>query len=195
MTKTAMKMIQEMKNVRDERIALELASGRSTNEIAEQFDLTPNSVSRIAKKDRSREIIEQETKKLLGIVPSITDQLQSDIQLSQKLSRFLANPASEPSVATDTPFADTKEILEFQKQVYKKQQDVMKAVGIFPTNSTNIFIQQIYNDNRKQVLSAEVFQALGGIFAGQLGEDDEDVEEAEVKLLTSEDENEDEDND
>jgi hypothetical protein len=189
-----MKMIQEMKNVRDERIALELAGGRSTNEIAEQFDLTPSSVSRIAKKDRSREIIEQETKKLLGIVPSITDQLQSDIQLSQKLSRFLANPASEPSVATNTPFTDTKEILEFQKQVYKKQQDVMKAVGIFPTNSTNIFIQQIYNDNRKQVLSAEVFQALGGIFAGQLGED-EDVEEAEVKLLTSEDENEDEDND
>lgn len=190
-------MIRDMISIRDEHIAREIASGKQLDEIASEHSLTTTSVSRIAKKDRSREIIEQETKKLLGIVPDITEQLTQDIKLSHKLTRYLADPSSEPSVATSA-FGDTEEILKFQNLAYKKQQDVMKAVGIFPTNSTNIFIQQIYNDNRKQVLSAEVFQALGGIFS-QAGNEAEDIEEAEIlnaKLnAIEEDDPEDEDND
>lgn len=176
-------MLKDMLDIRDVKIAEQLAAGTSVKQVAEQFSLTPNRVSEIAKKDKSREIIERETKKLLDLVPGITSQLSSDLELSGRLSQFLRDPASEPSIAT-SGFSETKEILEFQKQTYKKQQDVMKAVGIFPTNSTNIFIQQIYNDNRKQVLSPEVFQALSGLF-GKLGEDDEieDAEFCEVKSL------------
>lgn len=189
-------MIRDMLDIRNDHIAKELASGKQVSEIAAEHSLTPAAISSIAKKKRSREIIEQETKKLLSIVPDITEQLVKDVQLSGKLTRYLADPSSEPDVATSA-FGDTEEILKFQNLAYKKQQDVMKAVGIFPTNSTNIFIQQIYNDNRKQVLSAEVFQALGGIFS-QTDNEAEDIEDAEIinKLnAIEEDDPEDEDND
>lgn len=171
-------MNKQMLQIRNDHLAREAASGKEPVVLAEEFGLSKSQVHSVLRKDRSREIIEEETKKLLSLVPEITEQVREDLQISKSLQTFLKNPSLAPEVALSS-FEDNKDILEFLKLSYKKQQDVMKAVGIFPSNSTNVFIQQIYNDNRKQVLSPEIFKALGGFFT-DLSAADNEAEEAEV---------------
>jgi hypothetical protein len=166
-----MAMLKEMIEIRDKKVVEEVLKGRKKGEIAKEFGL--KQVSTILKKDKSREIIERETRKLLDIVPDITSQLKRDIGLSGKISKFLSNP--EEGNSGLEAFTDNSEMLEFQKLAYKKQQDIMKAAGIFPSNSTNIFVQQIYNDNRNLVMSPEVFKVLGSLF-----NDKDDCEDGEI---------------
>lgn len=165
-------MNEQMLQIRNDNIAREIAGGKKPTELAEDFGVSKATIYHVLKKDRSREIIENETKKLLSLVPSITTQISEDLELSASLQRYL----KDPSAVNDTQLVENKDILDYLKLSYKKQQDVMKAVGIFPSNSTNVFIQQIYNDNRKQVLSPDIFKALGGFFTN-LSSSSEDFEE------------------
>jgi hypothetical protein len=176
-------MNQQLLEFRNQQIAKEHVEGKSVKQLGEEFALSPQSVSKVLKKPKSREIIESETKKLLGLVPEITEQLAADLKLGTRLTNMMVRPESEPELLADSCFRDTKDVMDFLKLNYKKQQDIMKAMGIFPSNSTNVFIQQIYNDNRKQVLSPEVFKALGGIFSSpedQTEDETNQVEDAEI---------------
>jgi hypothetical protein len=175
-------MNKQLIDIRNEQLTLDHVRGKTVQELAEEYAIEPQSVRNVLKKPRSREIIEQETKKLLGLVPEITQQLAADLKLGTRLTNMMVKPESEPELLTQSMFAETKDVMDFLKLNYKKQQDIMKAMGIFPSNSTNVFIQQIYNDNRKQVLSPEVFKALGGIFSSpeDQTEDELNVEDAQI---------------
>jgi hypothetical protein len=177
-------MIQEMIDIRDRQLALEVCKGENVTDAARKFGLSPTGGSRALKKDRNRAIIKEETEKLLKLVPDITKQIRDDIEFSARLGEFMRDPSKYPE-AMNTILSDPKDMLKFQELAYKKQQDLMKAIGIFPSSSTNVFIQQIYNDNRAQVLSPEIFAALGGMFTAA-SEEEEDIEDAEIINNTEE---------
>ncbi len=60
-----------------------------------------------------------------------------------------------------------------KNQVNKLCADILKAVGIFPSQSVNQMIQNIYNDNRIQTVISEKYQKFLYTMAAQ--DVDEDV--------------------
>lgn len=185
---------------RDNAICKLAAQGKSQADIAKTVGgIGQTGVSRIVRKEENRKLIEVETTKLLSSLPEIVGQFDKNVALCEKLLDWLNNPTDlyeevEEEVEIDgevvltkvrkikypTRITDTKDAIAFLTQAYKQKSDVLKALGVFPSQNLSMFIQNIYNDNSKQVLNPEVFKALGSMF-DNVNDEDEEADIIEVK--------------
>jgi hypothetical protein len=68
---------------------------------------------------------------------------------------------------TTTPDMDTA--LRYADLAAKRERDIMMGMGILPSHSQSIVIQQIYNDNRQTLLDPAILAALGGHLSAPSG--------------------------
>ncbi len=108
-------------------VVKQLAVGVSQNTIAEQFNVDQSQVSRFANKAEIRKLIEEEQKKLIGVLADAVENVKTLVE----------------------GMKNEKDIQRLQL-AYKATQDTLKATGLFPSPQ---FGNNIYNDNRKQTVN------------------------------------------
>ena len=144
-----MDMIQEQETKRM------LAMGTSQKEVSNLTGLSPASISRFAKKHR--EDIEREGIKLLESLPDIIEHTKRDIKAANEVSKYLVGG----KMKNPTRFKTHDSLLKFQEQTYKKSADILRATGILPSQNQSVLVQNIFQDNRTQIISPNVLQVLG----------------------------------
>lgn len=157
-------MNKQAREIRNYHICRHCAAGLEVNDIAHRMRVTPMTVSRVLSKKESRALVEKLAGELVAECPDAVDTLRKELFLTKKIVEFLADPAAtsaEDATRLTTAFGTSKEMLEFLKITHKQRDNVLKAAGLFPSQAPGLVVNQIYNDNRKQVLGAEVFKALG----------------------------------
>lgn len=141
----------------------ELAKGTPQRAIAAQNGMSQSNVSRINHKHR--ELIQYEQAKLIdATLSTITDQTIREINITKGL--------------TDT------ELLEPTKQqalsrIDKKAEMILKSTGIAPSHAPSMHIVNIFNDNSKTLISAQVTDLLGDQLDGIIDVDCEEIEDNE----------------
>ena len=115
-----------------------LAVGESQSSIAGEIGLHRSQVSRFAKREDIKPFIEREQMKLVEAVPDAVENVK-------ELVREMKNIPSKENKRRELS--------------YKASQDVLKAVGIMPTQTQAPLVQNIYNDNRF-LLSPVVIELL-----------------------------------
>lgn len=138
-----------------------LASGQPQEQIAEVIGVSQSTISRVAKKHQ--ESIQKETERLLQSLPDIIDQITRDIKTSNELSKALADPTPEGGLTNLSPLllGNSKILTKFMELSYKKQSDVLRAVGILPSVAQSVFIQNLIQKNTTNILSPVVMRVLG----------------------------------
>ena len=129
-------------------IVQNLSSGKTPYETSQ---LTGHSRETILKvKQERREQIERETAKYLDSLPKAVEQQKQLIEQYDQI-----NSQEDPA--------------RFNASV-KAWENMLKAVGILPTNTTSIAIQNIYNDHRSSDgVSEMVIAALGRFLDDKMG--------------------------
>lgn len=162
-------------NSNEENKAVQMiAKGDSQEAIAKELGVSQSTVSRF--KESHKELIQRETEKLLKSLPDITEQLLRDVSLANKVSKALNGEIE----VTDLPslLSDTKVLTKFMELSYKKQSDILKAMGIYPTQTPSVFIQNIFQSGSQAVISPNIMTVLGEHLKKTLI--DSDVVDAEV---------------
>lgn len=146
-----------------------LAQGKSQAKIAKIVGKDQSTISRFKK--NNIELIDKETEKLISSIPDITEQLVRDIKTSNDISKVLAG---EMYVDDLSPIlSDSKIMTKFMELSYKKQTDIMKAVGILPSVAPSTVIQNLFQTGSTAVISPSILNILGQHIS-------ESLEEAEV---------------
>ena len=146
-----------------------LAMGIPQVEVSSQMGLSPATISRFAKKHR--EDIEREGIKLLGSLPDIIEHTKRDIKAANEISKYLVGGR----LKNPTRFKSTSSMLQFQEQTYKKSADILRATGILPSQNQSVLVQNIFQDNRTQVISPNVLQVLGESMTKMFKNNEEDI--------------------
>jgi hypothetical protein len=138
----------------------ELAKGTPQRAIAAQTGISQPVISRINTKHK--ELIQAETAKLV----------------EQTLSKITGRAIKEIKhvAALDAPALMDKDNQQALARIDKKEEMILKSVGIAPSHAPSIHVQQIFNDNRKTILSpvvSEMFHGrMGEIIDGEIVEDE-----------------------
>lgn len=157
------------------KVAQLSAAGLSQREIAREMQMTQQNVSVLLSKKEAREIIDRQTSELLREVPQAVKALKADLRMDAELSEWLADPTQECQIARS--LGDIDSILKFKQLAEKKSSKLLQAIGVFPSNQTNYFVQNIHNDNRTAVFSPEVLKVLGSLLSEP---SDEEITDAEI---------------
>ena len=128
------------------QIVLSLASGKSMLQTAKDLDHSPITIAKV--RDERRKQIEIETTRYLESLPKA-------VNVKTKIIEQL-----------DAGEIDSKDDPTRFKIAHQAADDVLKGVGILPTNANSIAIQNIYNDNRSIVLSSTVAGLLSKLIPG-----------------------------
>lgn len=153
-----------------------LATGKPQSEIAETLGVSQSTISRL--KENKKEVIEKEIEKFIKSLPDITEQMLEDIRTTGKISKVLSGELSEetlPKILLENPGL----LGRFMELSYKKQSDMLRALGVYPSNQPSVFVQNIFQSGSNVVISPNVLQILGKHLAKSLA-DDEEIIEAEV---------------
>jgi len=134
-------------------IAKAIAGGESQTAIARTVGASQSTISRLAKRDDVRALIEAESLKLLEVLPDAVENFK-------RLVREMKNIHEK----------ETKR----QELSYKASHDVLKAAGVMPTPVQSQVIQNIYNDNRIQIhpLIEALLEQHGDTFDADFDEED-----------------------
>ncbi|MBU1209262.1 MAG: helix-turn-helix domain-containing protein [Proteobacteria bacterium] len=136
-----------------ETIAKAIAGGESQTAIAQTLGVSQSTISRLAKREDVKALIDAESLNLLGVLPDAVENVK-------ELVREMKN----------IPEKETKR----RELSYKASHDVLKAAGLMPTPVQSQVIQNIYNDNRIHV--HPVIEALlkqhGDTFDADFDEDE-----------------------
>ena len=157
-----------MNNTTKKVITQELAQGTSQRKIEKITGVSQSQISRF--KQANIEAIEHETRKFITALPDIVDQTIRDIKTSNQVSKVLAG--EEFAEDLNPLLLDSKTMNTFMQLSYKKQADILRAVGMFPSNSTSIAIQNIFQEGSQTVISPIVMSALGAHIAQNLEDTD-----------------------
>lgn len=115
-----------------------LATGETCTSISKDYDVTRERINQI--KLEEKKAIEKAATKILKALPNIVETTTLDIQTNKELSK----------AAYITGCNLSKEQLTFKTITNKLSADILRMVGIFPSQSPSLFIQNIYQDNRHQ---------------------------------------------
>ena len=125
----------EIKN----RVIKELAAGISQTQIANQLGVSQSLISKFSTRKDVRPFIEREQLRLIEVIP---DAVYNVKKLVEEMKDIPTNEVAR------------------QKLAYKATSDVLKSVGIYPNPVQANSITNIYNDNRKAVISPIVNAVL-----------------------------------
>lgn len=124
------------------------AQGKSSRAIADTpgVNISHSTANRITNKHK--ELIQQEQAKLIdATLSSITDQTIREINLAKRLDDDqLLDPSKQQALS----------------RIDKKAEMILKSTGIAPSHAPSIHIQQIFQDNRKTLISSQVAELLDG---------------------------------
>ncbi len=135
-----------------------LAQGKSEMEVADTVGVSQSTISRL--KNANKDVIQKETEKLLSCLPDITNQIMRDLQTSDKVSKALAGEMGLEDLSA-VLISNTKILAKFMELSYRQKADILKAIGIYPSNTDNTYIQKNYFSGNTQVISPLVMQLLG----------------------------------
>ncbi len=138
-------------------IAQRLARGESKTVIARATGMDQGNIYKF--EATHKEFIAKETEKLMSALPQITDQTIRDIRTADHISKVMAKEESALELAA--PLQEAPAMIAFMKEAYRKQSDVLKAIGIYPTNTTNNYIQQNFFQQNTVMISPQVMGVLG----------------------------------
>lgn len=106
----------------------QLAVGESQTSIAKQVGVDQSTISRFAKEDEIRQLIEKEREKLVRVLPDAVENVKALVKGMK-----------------DVPEDNIKKL----ELCYKASKDTLKATGLFPSPQ---YAHNIYNDNRTQTV-------------------------------------------
>lgn len=129
--------------VRDAKVVAARAQGKSVRKAAKELSISPTTIQRVSSKHK--DIIDTQQARLVeATLPVIIDRTIKEINHANTI-----NPADKDSQA-------------YLTRVDKKEENILKGVGIAPSHAPSIHIQNIYNDNSKTILSPMVADLLSG---------------------------------
>ncbi|MDR4499254.1 MAG: hypothetical protein MRK02_15250 [Candidatus Scalindua sp.] len=139
-----------------------LSTGESSNKIAKDYNVSGQRIRQIKKENQ--QLIEQKVQELLQFLPDVVETTKIDLEIAKKISL-----EGKKDLNTLTP-----EKLQFKAQTNKISADIYRAIGFYPAQAQSLFIQNIYNDNRKQTVISERYMK----FLDSMAEEDrtEDIE-------------------
>ena len=133
---------------RDAAIIAKAAEGGTCREIAKDpaVDVGYRTVNRITNKHK--ELIQAQSARIIeNTLARIADRTIKEIDLAATLAdNQLLNPVNQSALA----------------RIDKKEETILKSVGIAPSHAPSIHVQNIFNDNRKTILSPGVASLLHG---------------------------------
>jgi len=142
-------------------VANEIAQGTPQNAIAAQLGISQPSVSRINNKHKDL-ILTLQARYIDEGLPLI-------------VARSLKEITKAHTLTEDQLF--DKDNQQALARIDKKEEALLKATGIVPSNAPSIHVQQIFNDNRKTILNPNVANLLHGqlndIIDGEIIEDED----------------------
>lgn len=153
-------MNKEARRVRDFHICRHIANGRSIPDTAHRMGICEMTVTRVLSKRESRELVEKLATELIAETPAAVEGLKKELDLGNTVVSYLTDPTSV-DISKISAFNNVGEMLSFLKLTHKQRDNILKAAGLFPSQAPGVVIQNVYNDNRKQVLSTNVLNALG----------------------------------
>jgi hypothetical protein len=126
-------------------VVAELAKGTPQLEIAASLNIGQSTVSNI--KTRQKELIQKESALIIeSTLQPIRERLIKEIKHVNTLdTTSLMDKENQPALA----------------RIDKREDMILKAAGIAPSHAPSIHIQNIFNDNRKTVVSPVVADLLG----------------------------------
>jgi len=167
-------------------MAAERAAGATVRDIATRHGISPGQVSAILGTAEAQEIIKKESSRLFPAAKEIIDNQLMHIRTAGRIHAALSDQGELPRAfqkitrsikdngITETVEHDTLSAIKYADTAAKKEENILKAVGILPSHQTNYFTQNIYNDNRSLTLDSNVLKALSTV--GVLDVDDIEIE-------------------
>lgn len=132
---------------RQKEVVEKLAQGETMRSIAAELDCSPATILNFKRKNQ--ELIQKRAEELIEILPDIIEDTKQKIRTNRKLTQYIDNPLENVNT---TALKEIPDILQFQKNVEKIQENVLKSVGILPSQSPSFIFNQINQDNSKSVV-------------------------------------------
>ena len=143
----------------DKQSAIQLsATGMPQDEIAKTLGVSQPTISRLQK--ANQEAIQKETERLMSSIPDIIAQTARDIKTADKLSKALAGEGDIEELS-DLLRSDKTILTKFMELAYKKQSDVLRTAGIFPSTTQSIYVQNLFQNGSQAIISPNILQVLG----------------------------------
>jgi predicted transcriptional regulator len=117
-------------NSKDQDIVLLASTGCSQEEIAATMGVSQSTVSRRLQSEELKALIEK---------------------VQFELMEETATVAKDNLVHAIKSYKTSKEDPQLREHGFKATQRVLESMGILPTHTQSVFIQQIFNDNRTQI--------------------------------------------
>jgi transcriptional regulator with XRE-family HTH domain len=155
-----------------------LALNKGTREVAKATGVSQSTVSRL--KRSKKEEIEAQAARLIDVLPDIIGDIKRDIKTSTTLSKLFAGETE----IEDMPLllgAEPAVLTKFMDLNYKMKSDVLKALGVLPSNAQSVFIQNLYQGDGSSIISDKVMNIIGAKMI-------QDQEEEDVIDIEAEDE-------
>ncbi len=119
-------------------------------------------VSRLNRKHKTL-IQEQQAKLVEQTLDTITGRTIQEIAAAKHLTDVLTQPGGKDNPTINkTILTDQEDIHKFLTRVDKKEEMILKSVGIAPSHAPSILIQNILNDNRSMTISPVIKELISG---------------------------------
>ena len=139
-------------------IAKRKATGESQTSIAKDYNVSQAAISKCLSSSEQRALVKSESSKIVAALPDIVGKWLSEIKSSKDLAQHLLSP---DSIKNETMLESVDEIMSFLRYVQSNEKDLLKSMGIIPSQTLNLNFQQVINDNRKTVIDTDVLKFMG----------------------------------
>ena len=159
------------------------AEGATYPEIKKQTGVPKRTIARLTSKHKifiqkvQADLVE---KTLIDIEHRTVTEIQAGKKLTDYLLLSEDEEGSLRQSTNPTRFDDPKDMNTFLARLDKKEEGILKSVGILPSHAPSVHIQTILNDNRQTVLAPIVGALLKSKGAElEFNPPDEDITDAE----------------
>jgi hypothetical protein len=147
-----------------------LAKGMSERDTAKLINVSRGSIQGLKAKPEIKAKIERIQKELadktldqiMRIDQGILDTTQEFVE-----GKDIDQNGNKTGIDKANP-SDYQEVSVLMSQYRKLSSGILKALGILPSPAQSIFVQNLYQDNRNQVLSSGMVDMLGNAMSDQL---------------------------
>lgn len=129
-----------------------LAANVPQTQIAEKFGVTQSGISKFASKDEIKKLIEAAELEYYSYIPDAIELSKQAITDAKGIDKATVMSSTKPEI-----------LLKIKEIGLKEGAKMLTGVGIQASHTQARIVQNIYNDNRTQVLSPVMRQFLGGI--------------------------------
>lgn len=152
-----------------------IAKGESGRSIAKSMGKSEMAISRAKHKNKDK--IAKEAERLISCLPDIMEQTIRDINLSNEVSKELSG---DTEVVLHDKFKDKGFLANYLSLSYKKQADILRALGIYNSNAPSVAINTLIHADKVEV-SPVIIKALGEYLGDSLNAVDADIVDVENK--------------